>query len=425
MENYLIEFIQVNLYLIVFIALYQLFIKKEGVYRFSRWYLYIGIIISLLLPFVNFELTSNSVSSFTFHTLLETVIVNSSAVNNSKAFNVFQLLTLIYGLGAITLFIKHLFGFTGIYKLAKKSVKKEDYYLVKNNASAFSFFHSIYIGDQIPEESRKVMLAHEKIHRQQLHSVDIVFAHLLEIIFWYNPLIYKLKNNFKEIHEFEADEKACSDREAYINLLLQQNFNQYDISFIHSFNSNFLKQRIMKIQSTKKSTINKFNLLITMVLFGGLFLLNQNLNAQSQQKIKATDKEGKEIEVDKLPEFPGGNNKLMTFWAENIVYPEKLKKEGIEGTVYTRIVIDHEGKVISHKTLRGVEGAPEFEAVVAAVVEKLPDFEPGEKDGKTITTSLVIPTKFKLNSKKQGVPPPPPPPPKPPVSPESPESPKG
>ncbi|MFZ1289063.1 MAG: energy transducer TonB [Melioribacteraceae bacterium] len=99
-------------------------------------------------------------------------------------------------------------------------------------------------------------------------------------------------------------------------------------------------------------------------------------------------------ELDKMPEIKGGIQEL----AKNIKYPESAKVEGIEGKVLVKAVIDEVGNVESAEVEKSVNKDLD-EAAISAV--KLTKFTPGEKDGKFVKAEVVIPIKFKLDSKKE------------------------
>src|SRR5688500_216814 len=61
---------------------------------------------------------------------------------------------------------------------------------------------------------------------------------------------------------------------------------------------------------------------------------------------------------DKIPEFPGGTDEMNRFIMKNLSYPEKERKENIQGTVYVSVVVEKDGSLSSIEVVRGVEGGP-------------------------------------------------------------------
>src|SRR5689334_2678423 len=56
--------------------------------------------------------------------------------------------------------------------------------------------------------------------------------------------------------------------------------------------------------------------------------------------------------VDEMPQFPGGESKLMSFISANLKYPETAQKSGVEGKVYASFVIDKSGKARDAKIIK-------------------------------------------------------------------------
>jgi len=129
-------------------------------------------------------------------------------------------------------------------------------------------------------------------------------------------------------------------------------------------------------------------------------------NNDKQQKIKQPDPIFKE--VDELPRFPGCEGKsmskealmecaqkeMLTFVYTNIKYPEQARKQGVEGTVVVKFVVDKTGKITTKELVRSIGGRTGEE--VLRVVGEMPNFIPGKKDGKAVSVFYHLPVKFKL-----------------------------
>lgn len=98
--------------------------------------------------------------------------------------------------------------------------------------------------------------------------------------------------------------------------------------------------------------------------------------------------------VEKMPVFPGGEEALKVFIANNLVYPEEAKKKAIQGKVFVSFVVSKEGKVKDIKIARGVD--PSLDEAAKKVVEKMPDWIPGYEKGQAVDVSYTIPIAFKL-----------------------------
>lgn len=99
--------------------------------------------------------------------------------------------------------------------------------------------------------------------------------------------------------------------------------------------------------------------------------------------------------VDLMPVFPGGNPALLKLISQTAIYPDAAKSKGIQGKIMVQFVIDPEGNVGGAKIVKGAHPLLDEEAL--RVVQKLPKFEPGYKDGKAVSVYYMVPINFNLN----------------------------
>jgi len=98
--------------------------------------------------------------------------------------------------------------------------------------------------------------------------------------------------------------------------------------------------------------------------------------------------------VEEMPQFPGGEQKLMEFVAKNIKYPQIARETGIQGRVFVGFVVEPDGSISNVKLLRGIGGGCDEEAM--RVIKSLPKWKPGKQRGKAVRVSYQIPVFFKL-----------------------------
>jgi TonB family protein len=98
--------------------------------------------------------------------------------------------------------------------------------------------------------------------------------------------------------------------------------------------------------------------------------------------------------VEDMPEFTGGENALMNFLKDNIIYPQNAKENGVQGTVYITFIITASGKVTKAQVLKGIGGGCDEEAL--RVINKMPDWIPGRQSGIEVPVQYNLPIKFIL-----------------------------
>jgi len=92
------------------------------------------------------------------------------------------------------------------------------------------------------------------------------------------------------------------------------------------------------------------------------------------------------------PEFPGGAGKMHGFIAENLKYPEKAKKGGLEGEVFVKVLIKKDGAISAPKVVSGLD--PECDKEAVRVVSTMPKWVPGLRDDVPIEVAYTIPVRF-------------------------------
>lgn len=99
--------------------------------------------------------------------------------------------------------------------------------------------------------------------------------------------------------------------------------------------------------------------------------------------------------VEVMPQFPGGQIAMLKYIMENIKYPKQAMKEGIQGRVTVRFIVEKDGSISDVKPILSVHPLLNKEAV--RVVESMPKWSPGKQNGKPVRVRFNIPVMFKLN----------------------------
>lgn len=113
-------------------------------------------------------------------------------------------------------------------------------------------------------------------------------------------------------------------------------------------------------------------------------------------------------EVDVQPTFPGGEAECMAYVARNMKYPRKCMENGVTGRVFCGLVVDTDGSLCSIEFRRdcyakNMDGSPASEEMLRLfvdeafrVVDGMPKWTPGQKDGKAVAVRYVLPFTFRL-----------------------------
>jgi beta-lactamase regulating signal transducer with metallopeptidase domain len=277
MMNWLYYLLEANLYLAVFYGFYRLCLHRETFYTLNRFFLILSAFISFLLPLLKVSSIYSLFSTAeTGRMVVTTVKLEKANTGAALWFNLQTVIYALYFLIAALLLIRMIISLTGIfkvyYKASRYKIDNVIYVELDNQQSAFSFFNILFINANVTE--KKTVLKHEMIHISQNHSADILFFELLQIISWFSPVVYMIKQDIKLIHEYIADElTTASDvhKHDYALFLIENSFGVVPAKLSNQiFNQSLIKRRIKMLNKEKSGGLAKYRLLLLAPITLGL-----------------------------------------------------------------------------------------------------------------------------------------------------------
>ncbi len=114
------------------------------------------------------------------------------------------------------------------------------------------------------------------------------------------------------------------------------------------------------------------------------------------QQVEEEEPEEQKIHVvvEKMPEFPGGEEAMKRWILKNLKYPLIAQENNIQGRVVCQFVVNSDGKIVDVQVARGVEASLDAEAV--RVIKSMPAWNPGRQGGKNVRVKYTLPIRFKL-----------------------------
>ncbi|MGH1386105.1 M56 family metallopeptidase [Kordia sp.] len=435
----IVYFIEVVAFQLLFLLSYDLFLKKETFFNWNRVYLIFSSLISFVIPFITIESFQNAVPQEYIVLLPEIMLTPQKAVAGIEpTWNWF----LIIGITISSLLF--IYKITQLVKLRFKGrfVKRENYTMViiPKSTVAFSIFRYVFMGEDIHEEKLEDILSHELVHIREKHSLDLLYFELLRILCWFNPLVYIYQKRISEVHEYIADAAIVQDKNKsdYYEKLLAEVFQTQQFSFTNQFfKHSLIKKRIIMLtkQKSRQTLKLKYLVFVPLVIISLVCTSweSATLTDSDKDTVKNLDKEDllqesgikydfasfllKDIvdsdkvylfaDVDKLPIHPEcktleGEEEIKKCLTINIQkhvahnFNMKLAEEsGLVGRqkIEARFIIEKNGKVT-------VPEAKAPNAVLSKetkrVLKSLPTFTPGQKDGKPVRVSYVLPIAFQI-----------------------------
>lgn len=367
------------IYTIVFSLLlltYRYSISKARNFRVNRWILLLLPLVAVSSVLIELPVSSSSIETQMLPEVLVDSQLTQSSVSSSQSIS---FIAMMYWIGA------------GVMMMLLSIKLLRTRQLVSKNR-AFSFFKKVVIDDSIESTAHDAISDHEHVHAKQLHSLDIIFAEIISVFTWFNPLNYLWLRSIKLNHEFEADAIASQNHPEYATILVAQALQVDQFTLVHSFNKSNLKQRLIMMKSKKSGNSLRHYLMFTAVAITSVGICAVSPYTNDIKSAIVSESLGDE---DKnMAEFPGGQKALMDYMISNVKYPTEAKEKNIEGKVFVSFTIDAKGKVTNVAIAKGADKLLDDEAM--RVVKSMPKWKPATKDGKAVSSEMTLPVLFKL-----------------------------
>ena len=384
--------------LLLLLLYYQFFLEHEKMNRFKRWLLWGFVLFSLALPFFNFTIAAAFAPLEMPVVLLEQFVVPSSVPTNN--IDLVGMLWVVYLVIAAFLFVRFMHNLLQIQKCIRSSENhldgKNRIVLLDEPCEPHTFLKNIFVNktafynNQIPSE----ILAHERVHAQQLHSVDVIVIELLKIVFWFNPLFYAYKNAMQRNHEFLADEnvlKNTADVAGYQTQLLAYSKLQNSFQLTSNINYSLNKKRFIMMTQTTSNATMMFKKCQLMLIAGLLFLTASTKTfSQTTDKNVSSKTEIEVIKTESLkskPDFRGGMAAFYQYFMTNFNMPSDSK---LDGKIIVSFVVKSDGSlsdiVVKQNSLPKVNGE------LIRVLQNSPKWIPGrDRDNVPVNVQYLLP----------------------------------
>ncbi len=286
--------------LVVFYIFFKLLMSRSTFFRFNRITLLVGLLGCTLLPLIELTTTEETflhTPLYAIHEILqstESVILNPEQVEDPilipeknpeiRSLNwVPVTLAFIYGMGTLATFIWLSISTCRLIQLIRTSEKKRfgNYVLVipQQPTASFSWGRYIVISAVDYSQQSEEILLHETMHLRNHHTLDLLFMQIFLLVHWFNPVVWLLKRELQEIHEFEADNGVINtgvDATKYQLLLVKKAVGTRLYSMANGFNHSKLKKRITMMLKERTNRWARLKLLLAVpVMAGALYVFAQ------------------------------------------------------------------------------------------------------------------------------------------------------
>jgi TonB family protein len=422
MHPILVYILQVNFALVLFYLLFTLLFKRDTFLKIRRFYFLSALLFSVIYPllvvpglsdFWNFRFSEpQTVEATVFFEAptLEVMVEESEAEAASLNIPWEQIFITLYIAVTIFFILRFLWQLISIFRIRLKSEETEvlgiKVYDLKDNITPFSFFGMIFINSEMhSKEELEQIIIHEHTHVSEKHSLDIMLVESILLFSWWNPAVWLLKREMAMNLEYLADVGVLRegvDSREYQYHLLRLTYHETAVQIVNNFNVSQLKQRIMMMNKTRSSSLKLAKYLTILPIFFILIAANSSYAGEKDQSLQEPPPVKKEVTeeifvvVEQQPEYPGGQEAMMKFLSESIVYPEEAKAKGIQGRVICNYVVMKDGSIDDVNVVRGVD--PLLDAEAVRVLKSMPAWKPGKQRGQAVNVRYTLPVVFRISA---------------------------
>jgi beta-lactamase regulating signal transducer with metallopeptidase domain/biopolymer transport protein ExbD len=438
MMDFLIYDAKVAVALLVFYLFYRFLLKKETFHRLNRVVLVGTAVLSFLLP----------LCIITIHKPIEmdpvapepVVLAADVPAPESAPFVEPNLpwwpvvLTILFWVGVTFVLARVLISILSIIRIIRQGepVREEDgcrILVTERCIDPFSWMKYIILSKKDWEQPHASILTHEKAHIAYGHSIEVLLVDVLSALQWFNPAIWMLRADLKEIHEYEADDavlRTGANLREYQYLLIRKAVSKSGYSVANSFNHSILKNRITMMSKSRSPLARGLRALYLLPLVCLAIGLQARtvyvpMDKDSEKNVSDEKPRGylseivvigyggqeaprhhKSLEKDPLPSIKNPDMDTEAVCSENfswwlntrIFYPDEAKTD--DGTILAKFTVGTDGKVKDIEILWNV--SEQLDGIVARQIAKSPDWTPAMKNGKPVEMTFIQPVIFKVRA---------------------------
>jgi hypothetical protein len=263
MENYLLcigkSSLAAGAFYLVFMGLFQN--RKQFV--FNRFYLPLTLALSFIIPLITFTTTEYlelPLQDSTGYSIGQATTHEAIFPRPQFTLKWHHYLFAIYITGIMAFLLHRLFGYYKAVSIIINSLPRVLFdtpvNIAEQDVHPFSFFNRIVLSEKtLSCPDLELIVAHEKIHVTEKHTLDILFTEILYIMQWFNPFARFIRDAVKNNLEYKVDDQIAitTDLKRY-QLAIVAFANKKGIApFLTALNGSQLKKRIIMMKQPKNN----------------------------------------------------------------------------------------------------------------------------------------------------------------------------
>ena len=326
MSYFLIYLIKSTVYLSLFYAFFLVAMRSTTFFRFNRVMLLLGTFVCMLLPCYTITVDEVEGIQLPMQILDEMLVlkttdeqIETSAIAlplqetaPTASTSLLPIILLgIYVIGMLAYWFMVIRSFAEVWKMIASHPKqwKDGCWLViiPEKIPSFSWSNYIVISEEDYRNYPQV-LVHERMHYLCRHSYDILFFTIVHALHWFNPMVWLIRTELKQLHEFEADQGVINqgiDATQYQLLLVKKAVGKKLYNIANGFNHTKLQKRITMMIQEKTNGWERLKWLVTVpVVMGAMLVFAQPEVKDTLEEIAPTvDQQDTKAEIASLKKF--------------------------------------------------------------------------------------------------------------------------
>ena len=375
MKEWLIYLLFANICFAVLYLCYRLLIRKQENFVLNRWTMISILCVSMLIPLVPIPKWGETVEQSRWllalrERLVETrgVVSEENSVSGEKStaeqtfvaqmpekqkeikpltesgqnphqpantiqrsesrVTVLQVLFWLYIAGVVLCLGRFLFGLFEMGRLLRRAPKEQvdgmHVIVVHGEFSPYSLGRYAVLSEEDYRDNLHEVVLHEKAHCGQGHIYDLVLVSVVEILFWFNPLLKLFRRELSELHEYQADRQVLVqgvDAADYQMLIIKKSVGAQKFKWATHLSNTYRQTKKRIVMMNRENGQNRsrwYALLLVPVAVVLLMSFGSRAEVSSQTAVERVP-EGwilagtapKDYQVSVLPEKREGNNVVL------------------------------------------------------------------------------------------------------------------
>jgi biopolymer transport protein ExbD len=299
--------------LVVLLLIHRLFLQREVMHQFNRFFLLGAVVFSFLIPFNSIEVAAEKeerayseiaeievLDEFVFpeqsfpqenFTVEKAQSPDQPIPWNEVLWAIYCLITLVL----LARFIRNIKVLMDqVQQNLKVTYKGMTLVLLPKASLPYTFLKYVFVTKTDFENGdlADAIIEHEYTHVKEGHSYDILFLEVLLIPFWFHPGLYLAKHAIRLNHEFIADQKALKITSLYTyqKMLLALASQEVRFSLVSNLNFSLTKKRLKMMKQQSNPFQKWIKMLVMIPVLGALvYVFSEKVEANQEPEVEGQE----------------------------------------------------------------------------------------------------------------------------------------